>query len=176
MNDPLQFFGDDLIAEVGRIAVLRGWLRSTLTGMISTLLCNERPVPGVASAMFKDRGIPDLLSVLITTASARGVPTSAIDNLKRISVGYHEDFTAAAAIANGAWSLLGGEPARYGLSLGQQLEKSGLVAQWRSYTVGDLAGLGNRLIDACKLLPGTATWNHITRSEAEGGIADRMEQ
>jgi hypothetical protein len=149
----LQFFNDDLLLEVGRIAALWGSLRLSLLSAGDSLLKTRIGDQGIARLMMNGRELPEICQVLRTLAQVRGVALERTQKLEWVAKEYGPDFENAAAIANGSWTYLGGkEEQHYGLFLGEEASDGNLVPQWRHMTVKDLRQLVERLEGASQAL------------------------
>src|ERR1043166_5572784 len=110
---PLQFFKDDLLMEIGRIAALRGSLRLALLSAGDALLSTRLGDQGIARLMMDGRELPEICQALLTLAPVRGVPSEAVQQLAEVTAEFGADFECAAAVANGSWTYLGGEEERH---------------------------------------------------------------
>ncbi|HXD00361.1 MAG TPA: hypothetical protein VN048_13545 [Verrucomicrobiae bacterium] len=152
MSD-LEFFKDDLLLEVGRVAALRGSLRLSLLSAGDAVLSTRLGDQGIARLMMDRRELPEICRALLTLAQVRGVGSEAVRQLAAAATEFGPDFESAAAVANGSWTYLGGvEERHYGLFLGEFVRDGNLEPQWRHMTVQDLRGLVQRLERASETL------------------------
>lgn len=149
----LQYFKDDLLMEIGRIAALRGSLRFSLLSAGDALLSTRLGDQGIARLMMGERELPHICCALLTLARVRGVASEAVMLLEQVAAEYRSDFESAASVANGSWTYLGGvEEQHYGLFIGETARDGDLEPQWQHVTVADLHRLYQRLECASEAL------------------------
>ncbi|MDB6022009.1 MAG: hypothetical protein JWQ04_1866 [Pedosphaera sp.] len=152
-NAQPQFLSDDLLLEVGRIAVRRGSLRFMLLSIADALFSARLGGWGAGRVLLANRELPEICEALVTISEAGGVPSDAVLNLADIAEKYRADFEFAAAIANGIWTYLGGEDDRqYGLYEREVVSDCQLTPQWRRVRIADLRKLRQRLDNAAEAL------------------------
>jgi hypothetical protein len=166
---PLQFFKDDLLMEIGRIAALRGSLRLALLSAGDALLSTRLGDQGIARLMMSERDLPEICQALLTLTQVRGVAPEALAQLAQVATEYRADFESAAAVANGSWTYLGGvEEQHYGLFLGEAAREGSLEPQWRHITVADLRHLFQRLESASEALRPFASAARVAGTQTRG--------
>jgi hypothetical protein len=149
----IQFFNNDLLLEVGRIAALRGSLRLSLLSAGDALLSTRLGDQGIIRLAMHGREITEICRTLQMLGQVRGAAATAIQTLVEVAREYGPDFELAAAVANGSWTYLGGDELRhYGLFLGEAEQNGDLLPQWREMTVTDLRELAERLNQAHEAL------------------------
>jgi len=141
----LQFFRDDLLLEVGRVAALRGTLRSLVLSQADALFSTRLGDQGVARVLMHGQELPEICQALLVIAPVYGVSADAVQKLAQIVADYRNDFDFAAKVANGTWTLLGGEVTWYGLYKGETVSGSDLTPNWQQLQVSDLKKLCARL-------------------------------
>jgi hypothetical protein len=157
MNQPgnaqPQFLSDDLLLEVGRIAVLRGSLRFMLLSIADALLSARVGQWGAGRVLLAGRELPEICRALLTVAEVGGIPSETVLTFEQVAEDYRADFEFAAAIANGTWTYLGGKDSRtYGLYEREVVADCELTPQWRPVRIEDLRKLRARLESAAEAL------------------------
>lgn len=148
-----QFLSEDLMAEVGRIAVLRGSLRFMLLSSADALLNARMGSWGAGRVLLAKRELPEICEALLTISEAGGVQSDAVLALEKIAEDYRADFEFAAHIANGIWTYLGGDDnPTYGLYEREVVADCQLTTQWKPVKIQDLKKLRERLEKAAAAL------------------------
>jgi len=144
---------NDLLLEVGKVAVLRGELRFNLLSAGDAMLSTRLTDQGIARLMMNGCELLEICKAMQILAQARGVAPEAVQQLAHIATEYGDDFDSAGAIANGSWTYLGGvEEKSYGLFLGESARDGDLAPLWQKMTVEDLRKLVKRLEDASRAM------------------------
>jgi hypothetical protein len=149
MDNPLEYFHDDLLLEIGKIALLRANINFQLLGLADHLLTTRLGDQGIAKLLNDSNDTLAIGKKLLALGQVRKVTLHAISVLEKALAEFAGDFHMAAQVATSAWTFLGGSKERwYGNFKGQSIKNADLAPLWEDFTVAKLQALRGRLIAA----------------------------
>jgi hypothetical protein len=148
----LEFLTEDFLLEIGRVAALRGDLRSSLLQAGDALLATRLGDQGIVRLTIAAHDLPEVCQAIAALAEIRGVSQQIVQQFHEITQTYREDFQLAGNVANGIWTSIGGidEPVN-GLFTGMVVKNGNLEPSWNYIRLGNLQELRIRLGTALAL-------------------------
>ncbi len=145
----LEFFQDEMLLEVGRIAVLRGELEFDLLSAADQLLCSRLGDQGIGRVTLGERDLPGICEALVTLCKIRGIDHPTVQQLSQALTDYLPIFELAIKITNGSWTYLGGSDVRvYGLFMGETVRDGDLQPEWFEITIDGMREVTKKLLAA----------------------------
>ena len=147
----LNYFPNEILCEIGRIAILAGSVKYALLSGVGTLLSTHRCDQGIGSLFLRDAEFERLCISFQRLAAVRNVPDSMFNSITSFTNRYAEPMSDAEKLTNGMWTYLGGDDAslkHFGLFRDTVLDGHSLIPDWRIIVLPEIVNITNMLISA----------------------------